>query len=95
MAPFSTSLVAFFLVAPLLALAAPSPAFTYPSQIAGLPRDATHLALDEERREIIAFRRDEQLGRFAWPDTTDGVTRRATGACSDMSSDDVQKCELP
>ncbi|KAJ7100508.1 hypothetical protein C8R44DRAFT_843449 [Mycena epipterygia] len=94
MARFTSSLVAFFLVAPLLAWAAPS--FTYPSHISGLPRDTTHLALDEEAREIIAFsRRGETLGRFAFPnmDTNSTISKRdaTTGACADMSSDDVQK----
>jgi len=88
MAPFASSLVTFFLVAPLLVSAAPS----LPTHIAGLPRDATHLALDEQRREIIAFsRRGENLGRFAFADDPFGVSKRATGSCSDMSSDDVQK----
>ncbi|KAJ7122345.1 hypothetical protein C8R44DRAFT_786033 [Mycena epipterygia] len=92
MARFTSSLVAFFLVAPLLASA--GPLFTYPSHISGLPRDATHLALDEEAREIIAFsRRGETLGRFALENTNGTISRRAatTGACADMSSDDVQK----
>ncbi|KAJ7100514.1 hypothetical protein C8R44DRAFT_642004 [Mycena epipterygia] len=87
----TSALVALFLVAPLLASAAPS--FTYPSHISGLPRDASHLALDEEAREIIAFsRRGETLGRFALSDVDpDGtVSRRDSGACSAMSSDDVQ-----
>ncbi|KAJ7100518.1 hypothetical protein C8R44DRAFT_642060 [Mycena epipterygia] len=92
MAPFSSSLVVFFLAAPLLVSAVP-PRF-HPGHISGLPRDATHLALDEEAREIIAFsRRGETLGRFAFLNGSDvDVSRRATtGACADMSSDDVQK----
>ncbi|KAJ7127573.1 hypothetical protein C8R43DRAFT_1090247 [Mycena crocata] len=90
MAPFASSLVAFFLLSPLLVTAAPS--FTFPSNIAGLPRDATHLALDENADEILAFsRRGEPLGRFALSRRDDTVARRATGACADMSSDDVQK----
>ncbi|KAJ7122346.1 hypothetical protein C8R44DRAFT_919578 [Mycena epipterygia] len=85
------AVVAFFLIASLLASAAP--AFTYPSHINGLPRDASHLALDEETREVIAFsRRGETLGRFALsnldPDET--LSRRDSGQCSSMSSSDVQ-----
>ncbi|KAJ7490785.1 hypothetical protein FB451DRAFT_1221065, partial [Mycena latifolia] len=72
-----------------------APSFTYPRQISGLPRDATHLALDEHAREIIAFsRRGEQLGRFAFANGTDiNISRRnvSSGACADLSSDDVQK----
>ncbi|KAJ6630435.1 hypothetical protein B0H10DRAFT_2428028 [Mycena sp. CBHHK59/15] len=91
MAPFASSLVAFFLLTPLLVSAAPS--YEYPRHIAGLPRDATHLALDEEAREIVAFSRSgENLGRFPIG-LESGASRRGavTGACADMSSDDVQK----
>ncbi|KAJ7661838.1 hypothetical protein B0H17DRAFT_1258339 [Mycena rosella] len=99
MAPFASSLGAFFIIAPLLAFGAPQTSHlthsnrdsgTSPTYIAGLPRDTTHLALDDEAREVIAFgRRGEQLGRFAFaPHTTN---RRDVGACADMSSDDVQK----
>ncbi|KAJ6532890.1 hypothetical protein DFH09DRAFT_1284519 [Mycena vulgaris] len=100
MATVSSSVLAFFLIAPLLASAAPS--VTYPSHISGLPRDATHLALDEEARELVAFsRRGELLGRFAFSNvngsnigTPGNFSRRdVNGACVDMSSDDVQKCE--
>ncbi|KAJ7142385.1 hypothetical protein C8R44DRAFT_602889 [Mycena epipterygia] len=90
MAPITSSLLSFLLVIPLLASAAPS--FTYPSHIAGLPRDATHLALDEEAREIIAFNGNgTKLGRFAFDSGNSGfVERQATGSCATMSSSDVQ-----
>jgi hypothetical protein len=93
MAPFASSLVSFFLLAPLLVSAAPS--HILPWHIAGLPRDAAHLALDEHARELIAFTRSgENLGRF--PINLGGLAERQTiGACATMSSDDVQKCGSP
>ncbi|KAJ7290328.1 hypothetical protein C8J57DRAFT_1705751 [Mycena rebaudengoi] len=89
MAPFASSLVSFFLLAPLLVSTAPS--HILPRHIAGLPRDAAHLALDEHARELIAFTRSgENLGRF--PINLGGLAERQTiGACATMSSDDVQK----
>ncbi|KAJ7243555.1 hypothetical protein B0H12DRAFT_1203701 [Mycena haematopus] len=106
MAPFTTSLAAFFIIAPLLAFSAPQTSYlthsnrdsdTSPAYIqadAGLPGNTTHLAIDDETGEVIAFgRHGEQLGRFAFaPHTT---KRQAIGACADMSSDDVQKCNVP
>ncbi|KAJ7490786.1 hypothetical protein FB451DRAFT_1079539 [Mycena latifolia] len=113
MARFTSSLAVFFLVAPLLAFAAPPTTYlthgsrdggvsptkggggsggggVSPTHITGLPKDATHVALDEEAREIIAFnRRGENLGRFTLAPRAG--YRRATGSCADMSSDDVQK----
>jgi hypothetical protein len=101
MAPFTFSLAAFFIIAPLMAFGAPQTSHlthrnrdsgAAPTYIAGLPRDTTHLALDDEAGEVIAFgRRGEQLGRFAF--ATHPTNRRDVGACADMSSDDVQKCE--
>ncbi|KAJ7127574.1 hypothetical protein C8R43DRAFT_1240319 [Mycena crocata] len=98
MAPLtSSSLVTLFLFLTatlLLVSAAPSPNFNVARHRSDLPRDATHLALDEEVNEIIAFsRRGDNLGRFALPNAFDAgaVSRRSTGACADMSSDDVQK----
>ncbi|KAF7342704.1 hypothetical protein MSAN_02028300 [Mycena sanguinolenta] len=101
MAPFTSSLACLFIMAPLLAFSAPQTSHsTYsnrnsgrsPTYIAGLPTDTTHLALDDEAGEVIAFgRRGEQLGRFAFaPHTTDRRDAQV-GACADMSSDDVQK----
>ncbi|KAJ7830448.1 hypothetical protein B0H14DRAFT_2807555 [Mycena olivaceomarginata] len=76
MAPFTFSLAAFFIIAPLMAFGAPQTSHlthgsrdsgAAPTYIAGLPRDTTHLALDDEAGEVIAFgRRGEQLGRFAF-----------------------------
>lgn len=86
MTPFASSLVSFFLLVPLLVSAAP--ASVLPRQIAGLPRDTTHLALDEETLEVIAFNRNgNHLGRYPMG----ALARRTTGACADMSSGDVQK----
>ncbi|KAJ7717916.1 hypothetical protein DFH07DRAFT_785056 [Mycena maculata] len=88
MAPIATSLLSFLLAAPLLVSAVPT--FDYPRNIAGLPRDANHLALDEETHELIAFRRDgTNLGRFT---LGSDLPRRqaATGSCATMSSSDVQ-----
>ncbi|KAJ7199388.1 hypothetical protein GGX14DRAFT_373167 [Mycena pura] len=56
-----------------------------------LPRDATHLALDEQTREIVAFRGDELLGRFPIASGISSRDTAPTGSCADMSSDDVQK----
>ncbi|KAJ7604301.1 hypothetical protein DFH06DRAFT_1487715 [Mycena polygramma] len=98
MAPF-TSLAVLFILAPLLAFGLPQtshPAHsnrdsgTSPTYIAGLPTNTTHLALDDETGEVIAFDRGgEQFGRFPLaPRATDSPP---VGACADMSSDDVQK----
>lgn len=90
MAPSTSSLMSFFLLAPLLVSAAPQ---IYPRHIVGLPRDATHLALDEEAREVIAFsKRGHNLGRFPLDDAGFALSQRDTGSCADLSSDDVQKC---
>ncbi|KAJ7221298.1 hypothetical protein GGX14DRAFT_429403 [Mycena pura] len=104
MAPFASSLVTFLLAAPLLASAVPhdiipkdiilpeNVVVRNPYGATALPRDATHLALDEQAREIVAFRRDELLGRFPVASGISSSRRdAATGSCSDMSSDDVQK----
>ncbi|KAJ7290389.1 hypothetical protein C8J57DRAFT_340788 [Mycena rebaudengoi] len=91
MAPFTASVVSFLLVAPLLVSAAPSNVLL-PRHIAGLPRDAAHLALDEDAREIIAFSQTgANLGRFPINLGSRLAERQATGACATMSSDDVQK----
>ncbi|KAJ6492651.1 hypothetical protein DFH09DRAFT_1053300 [Mycena vulgaris] len=92
MTPFTSSFVAFILFAPFLVLAAPSTSF-YPRSIRGLPADASHLALDEDTGELIAFNPSgEALGRFtSGPRSEADVFRRVAGACVDMSSDDVQK----
>ncbi|KAJ7717910.1 hypothetical protein DFH07DRAFT_338757 [Mycena maculata] len=88
MAPIASSLVSLLLVLPLLVSAAPS--FTYPSNIAGLPRDATHLALDEQSRELIAFSGNgTHLGRFSMEARSE-LPKRDTGSCATMSSTDVQ-----
>ncbi|KAJ7221302.1 hypothetical protein GGX14DRAFT_669325 [Mycena pura] len=102
MAPFVSSLATFLLAAPLLASAAPhdivrkgvllpeNVVVRTPYGATALPRDATHLALDEQTREIVAFRRDELLGRFPVASGISSSRRdAATGSCSDMSSDDV------
>ncbi|KAJ7494220.1 hypothetical protein B0H11DRAFT_2227644 [Mycena galericulata] len=88
MAPFTSSFMSFCLLAPLIVFAAP-PISLDPRDIAGIP---THLALDEETREVIAFnRRGENLGRF--PLEHMGISKRntTTGSCADMSSSDVQQ----
>ncbi|KAJ6613693.1 hypothetical protein B0H10DRAFT_1805077 [Mycena sp. CBHHK59/15] len=90
MAPLTSTLFSLLLLMPLLAVAAPSPSFSYPSHIAGLPRDTTHVGLDETTRELVAYARNgTNLGRFALPEP-DTVSARATGSCADMSSSDVQ-----
>ncbi|KAJ7500534.1 hypothetical protein B0H11DRAFT_2378367 [Mycena galericulata] len=77
--------MSFCLLAPLLVFATP---LTSPRDISGIP---THLALDEETREVIAFnRRGENLGRF--PLEHVGVSKRnTTGSCATMSPSDVQQ----
>ncbi|KAJ7106936.1 hypothetical protein C8R44DRAFT_885626 [Mycena epipterygia] len=89
MAPITSSLLSFLLVIPLLASTA---SFTYPRYIADLPRDATHLALDEKLREIIAFSGNgTKLSRFAFDSSNSAlVERQTTGSCATMSSSDVQ-----
>ncbi|KAJ7114199.1 hypothetical protein C8R43DRAFT_903091 [Mycena crocata] len=96
MAPFVAPLAAFLLFTPLLVSAAPS--FAYADNIAGLPRNAKHLALDEDTGEIIAFsRRGNVLGRFPVAKRnvaigrTETIAQRDTGSCANMQSEDVQK----
>lgn len=90
MAPITSSLLSLLVVVPLLVAAAPS--FTYPRHIAGLPRDATRLALDEKSHEIIAFSGNgTHLGRFSLDSSYDFEKRQAaTGSCATMSASDVQ-----
>ncbi|KAJ7728133.1 hypothetical protein DFH07DRAFT_1066426 [Mycena maculata] len=85
MSPIASSLLP--LLVPLLVSAAPS--FTYPSHIVGLSRDATHLALDEQTRELIAFSGNgTNLGRFALG--SDLPRRQTKGSCATLSASDVQ-----
>ncbi|KAF8903576.1 hypothetical protein CPB85DRAFT_1226443 [Mucidula mucida] len=55
-----------------------------------LPRDVSHIGLDEARREFVAYKRDGTLyGRYPATAST-GLTKRAS-QCGDLSVDDAKK----
>ncbi|KAJ6471780.1 hypothetical protein C8R47DRAFT_988081 [Mycena vitilis] len=99
MAPFTSSLAALFIIAPFLAFSLADPSHLAPTNrntgpspthIAGLPHNATQLALDDETGEVIAFdHRGKQLGRYNISSRT--TYSRDVGACVDLSPDDAQK----
>ncbi|KAF9030299.1 hypothetical protein BDZ89DRAFT_1244327 [Hymenopellis radicata] len=56
-----------------------------------LPRDVTHVGVDEARREYVAYTRDGTFfGRYAIDSSVASVERRAASQCGDLSVDDAK-----
>ncbi|KAJ7779809.1 hypothetical protein B0H16DRAFT_726286 [Mycena metata] len=84
-----TPLTAYLLFALLLPFVAAIPSGLSVRQASVIPQHATHLAYDEDTHEVIAFSSNRtNLGRFV---LDQGLGRRTTGSCVDMSADDVKK----
>ena len=64
-------------------------------QLDAIPQEAKKLAVDDATNRIVVFDdADKYLGFIEPGSTTAAATRRAGGACSALSADDAQKCEL-
>lgn len=56
-----------------------------------LPRDVTHVGVDEARREYVAYKRDGTLfGRYAIGSSVASAERRGASQCGDLSVDDAK-----